>query len=284
MIFQESFLQRNLKYLVVCGIAAAVLAMNFPFTNGWVKNQFYSLTAPFQKSVWNISSAASSLIGNVSEMRAAAQENVLLRGRITNLESRLAASDDLEKENQTLRQVLNIGLNKQYELKMAQVIGRDIAQDTLLVNKGSVDAVQTGFSVIDSNRAAVGRVVAVYANFSKVALLTGKGSSFDVRVSGSDIDGLVRGQGNYSLSLDLIPKDKDISAGSTIVTSSLSGIFPKDLVVGSVGEVRKNDAQMFQKAQIIPAFKIESTNDVFIVMGINASADSMPDENPPAAK
>jgi rod shape-determining protein MreC len=109
-----------------------------------------------------------------------------------------------------------------------------------------------------------------------VALLTGKESSFDVRVGDGGIDGLARGQGNFNLNLDLVPKDKDISSGSAVVTSSLGGIFPKDLVVGNIGSVQKNDAQMFQKAQIIPAFKIQDTDSVFIVMGVNAPTDALP--------
>ena len=130
--------------------------------------------------------------------------------------------------------------------------------------------------MIDANKAAVGRVVAVYKNFSRVALLTGKDSSFDVRVGDAGVDGLARGQGNFNLILDLVPKDAVIGGGMLVVTSSLGGIYPKDLVVGSIVNVQKNDAQMFQKADITPAFKIESSDSVFVVMGTNSPQDQAP--------
>jgi rod shape-determining protein MreC len=248
--------------------------MNLPLASAWVKNQFYSLTSPVQKSAWNISAGISAALGDISGMRGAAAENSRLRGQITDLESRLAQMNDLKKENQTLRDVLNLGLDKAYDLKMAQIIGKDMAQDTLLLDKGSSDSIQAGYPVIDSNKAVVGRIVAVYDKFSKVALLTSKNSSFDVKVGDGSIDGLARGQGNFSLILDLVPKDKNISAQEMVVTSSLGGIFPKDLVVGNIGEVQKNDAQMFQKAQITPAFSIAGAASVFVVMGVNATADA----------
>ena len=248
--------------------------MNLPLANAWVKNQFYSLTGPLQKFTWNMSSGAASALGSISGMGSAARENNQLKDRIIGLESQVAELNDLKKENQTLHGLLDLGLDKEYDLKMAQVIAKDMAQDSLLVDKGSDDSIENGSAVIDSNKAVVGRVVAVYGKFSKVELLTDKASSFDVRVGDGGIDGLARGQGNFNLSLDLIPKDKDIGSGSAVVTSSLGGIFPKDLVVGNIGLVQKNDAQMFQKAQIIPAFNIENTDSVFIVMGVNSFPDA----------
>jgi rod shape-determining protein MreC len=283
MIFQESFLHKSSKYLIVVAAMAVVLAMNLPLANAWVKNQFYSLTEPLQKYAWSVSSNVSAVLGNISGMSGAVQENNRLKGRIIGLESQVAELNDLKKENHTLHGLLDLGLDKEYDLKMAQVTAKDMAQDSLLVDKGSNDSITNGAAVIDSNKAVVGRVVAVYDKFSKVELLTDKASSFDVRVGDGGIDGLARGQGNFNLSLDLIPKDKDISSGLTVVTSPLGGIFPKDLVVGNIGLVHKNDAQMFQKAQIIPAFMIEDTDQVFIVMGVNAPADvPQPTKDSPA--
>jgi len=276
MILGESLFHKSYKYLVVGGILAAVLVMNLPFAGGWFKNRFYSLTEPFQRGAWNVSASVSATFGGISQMSSAVAENSRLKDQITSLESQLAQLNDLKKENQSLHEVLNLGLDKQYDLKMAQVIGRDVASDTLLVDKGLSDSVQTGFPVIDANKAAVGRVVAVYKNFSRVALLTGKDSSFDVRVGDAGVDGLARGQGNFNLILDLVPKDAVIGGGMLVVTSSLGGIYPKDLVVGSIVNVQKNDAQMFQKADITPAFKIESSDSVFVVMGTNSPQDQAP--------
>jgi rod shape-determining protein MreC len=192
------------------------------------------------------------------------------------MESKLAELGDIKKENQALHEILNLGLDKDYDLKMAQIVGKDVAQDTLLINRGTADSVENGYAVIGSNKAVVGRIVAVYKNFSKVALLTAKESSFDVRVGDGSVDGLARGQGNFGLYLDLVSKDKNIESGAIVVTSSLGGIFPKNLVVGTVGIVQKNDAQMFQKAEILPAFTIESADSVFVVTGVNVLNDELP--------
>ena len=278
MILAESFLHKSVKYLIAAVAIAAILALNIPRVNDWLKNQFYSLTTPIQKSIWSASADAAGFVKNVATMQSAAQENEKLRRQIVDFEAKLAELDNLKKENQSLHEALSLELDKDYDLKMAQIIGKDVIQDSLLIDKGSSDAVEIGFPVITSNKAVVGRVSKVYPKFSKVTLITGKNISFDVKISDGNIDGLARGQGNSNLIIDLISKEKNINTGMAVFTTSLGGIFPKNLVVGNISNVQKSDVQVFQKADIAPAFNIETSDSVFIVMGVNAiSSDSQSD-------
>ncbi len=263
----------NLSALIILG--AAVLIMNIPSVNSWVKNQFYLIAAPFERYGRDLSAKLAQTAVILFGGGADFQEVNKLKNRIVELEAQVVQLDSIQKENQQLHEILNLELDKIYDLKIADIIGKDIADDNILINKGSNDAVAVGFPVINSNKAVIGRISKVYSNFSKVELISAKGSSFDVYVGDELIEGLARGQGNLKIKLDLAPKDKNITTGMLVTTSPLGGIFPKNLVVGTIGKVEKNDTKMFQQAEIIPAFDIAGSNNVFIIMKANDISDEI---------
>ncbi len=192
------------------------------------------------------------------ELEAVYLENQALRGRI-------AVLAELKKENEDLRSALNIGLEKDFELELAQITGKDVSQDSILVDKGSKDGILKGFPVITSQKILLGRIGEVYENFSEVILISNKDSSFDAKIQDKDASGIVKGEGNLRLYLDLIPKNKEISKGEFVVTTALGGIFPKGILVGEITEVEKTDIQPFQKAGIKPSFRIDGLDRVFII-------------------
>ena len=96
-------------------------------------------------------------------------------------------------------------------------------------------------------------------------LISDKNSVFDAKVQEKDISGVVRGEGNFKIILDLIPRDKEVSSGDIVVTSSLGGIFPAGLLVGQISNVKKNDVDPFQYIEINPSFNIKDINILFLI-------------------
>lgn len=255
--------------------AAAMLIFNIPAANAWIKGQFYYLTMPIARPAWLASSGASQVFNEILSVRQIAQENNNLRVQIAQMQATVAQIEYLKKENDLLHQALNLGLDKEYDLKESQIIGKDILRDVLIIGSGLDDGVREGFPVVALDKALVGRVIETYPKFSKVILATSKDVSFDVQFGNELTDGLARGQGNSSLLLDLVPKDKIINPGDVVVTSSLGGIFPEGLIVGDIRDVQKSDAQMFQKAAILPAFNISIASDVFVIMEFDVLPDAI---------
>jgi len=122
--------------------------------------------------------------------------------------------------------------------------------------------------VITSQKVLVGKVGEAYDNFSEVILIYNKESSFDAKIQDKNVSGLIKGKGNLQLLLDLIPLDKEISAGDIVVTSALSGDFPEGILVGKVKSVKKNELEPFQQAEIIPSFDFKEIDQLFIIQGI----------------
>jgi rod shape-determining protein MreC len=262
--------------IIIVLIVIFFLVLNLTSFGKEVKNFFYLISSPIQKTLWRVGDRISDFFEMVGEMKNLKKENEELKSKIQEMQSEKVAMIELKKENETLRKALGIGLEKEFKLIFARVIGKDISQDSILIDKGLEDGVLKNLPVITEEKILVGSVEEVYKKFSRVRLISNKESSFDAKVvetlpqneSGparTEIYGIVKGKGNFKLFLDLIPKEKEIKEGDFVITSPLAGIFPGGILVGEITEVKKSDVEPFQKAEIKPAFDIREITTLFII-------------------
>ena len=230
-----------------------------------VKNLIYTVSLPVQNFFWGLGKKAANLFDTVSQIGKLEKENKELDLKNQDLISKINSLEETKKDNEILRTALGLGLEKDFELKMAKVISKDLSIDFIEINKGSKDGILENQPVITSQKILVGKVSAVYENFSKVMLISDKQSSFDAEISGKDISSLVKGQGSSKISLELIPREKEISKDEVVVTSILGGIFPEGLLVGKISEIKKNDIDPFQSAEIQPFLNISDLETLFII-------------------
>lgn len=247
-------------------ILTIVIVLNL-FENK-VKNFFYSISFPFQNFFWQSGKKISNFFEGISQFKNLKKENESLKSKIQELLAQNASLLELKKENESLRNALNIGLEKEFKLILVKVIGKDISQDFLLINKGAKDGIFTELPVITQEKVLVGKITKVYENFSKVMLITDKNSSFSAKVSDSDpeIFGIAKGKGNLKVSFEMVPQEKEIKEGDILVTSVLGGVFPPGILVGKLENIKKSDLKPFQEADIIPFFNEKELDFLFIII------------------
>lgn len=210
--------------------------------------------APIQQNVWAAGAKVCGFAGPLANFGAVVAENERLKNQFAELMAAKSRLNLLEEENNTLRQSLNLELHRDFDLKIAQIVGKDAIRDVLIINKGSKDMVEAGMPVLTGQRGLAGKISRVYDNFSEVTLVTSKDFSFDIKIGEQKIDALAKGKGGFKVTADLVPKDKEIKTGDPVYTSAMGGIFPDGLWVGSLAAVDKNDVETFQSAEISPAF------------------------------
>ncbi|MDP2864574.1 MAG: rod shape-determining protein MreC [bacterium] len=254
--------RKNLILIIIIGL---LLIFSLNFFQKEVKGFFYFISSPIQKTLWRAGDRVSDFFETISEIKNLKRENEELKLKNQELISQIAQLIELKKENEVLKEALGIGLEKEFKLALAEVVSKDISQDSILINKGSKDGIIENCPVITQQKTLVGKIDEVYENFSRVILIFNKESSFDVQISEADISGVVNGKGNLQLFLDFVPQEKEIKEGDFIVTTSLGGIFPKGLLVGQIGKVLRSDIEPFQQAKIRPAFDIRELETVFII-------------------
>jgi rod shape-determining protein MreC len=101
-----------------------------------------------------------------------------------------------------------------------------------------------------------------------VTLLTDESSAVPARDQKSGAIGLVRhGQGEGSLILDLVMKDRRIDVGDTIVTAGTRSkqypsLFPRGVPIGVVTNVGQSDTAPYKQIQIDPFVDFSSLDAV----------------------
>ena len=78
-------------------------------------------------------------------------------------------------------------------------------------------------------------------------------------------------EGDFSLmtqgrvKLSYLPEDTQLRAGDLILTSGRGGVYPPDLVVGSVESVQNDPSGMTRYAVVAPKADLNGLNQVFVI-------------------
>lgn len=261
------FTPARTKILIVVVVIVFILSLNF--FQKETKGFFYAFSSPVQTILWGAGDKVSGFfetMGNLNNLQTTNEES---QKTIRELLAEKASFAELKNENEILREALQLGLQKDFQLSFAEVIGKDIGQESILINQGAKDGLSVGMPVITQQKIILGRIGEVFESFSRVTLISNKESSFDAKISGTDTTGVARGQGNSKIKFDLVPQDKALAVDDLVVSSSLGGIYPEGLLTGLIKKVSKNDVSPFYQAEVAPLFDIQDLSAVFVILNFN---------------
>jgi len=234
-----------------------------------IRNGFYAMSSPLQKTFWVAGVSSSNFLGSFLNAGNLASQNQDLKNQNQKLLAEVASLQSITQGNQAQTAVSAACQNNGFTLAMAGVIGLD-DNDVLSINKGSADGIAEGMPVISQQNALFGKVFKVYKNYSEVMLISNKTSVVNVKVQQSDstaseIDGAVKGSGGLAGFLDLIPINSAINPQDILVTSAIDKIFPKDLLVGTIIQKTKNDQKPFQSASVDLFMNVKTADNLFVI-------------------
>ncbi|MCX6224767.1 MAG: rod shape-determining protein MreC [Bacteroidia bacterium] len=258
--------QKTKSIAVILLIIAFFYVLNLNGFLSPLKNFFYSISSPIQQKLWKSGINVSDFFSGIMEIKTLKKETEDLKIKNQELIAQIADLKELKKENENLRQALNIGLEKEFQLKLSNIVSKDVLEDSILITGGMKDGIKKGMPVITKEKVLAGRIGEVYENYSEVILITNKKSSFDAQISEKEIFGVVKGTGNSGLRLELIPKEKEVLAQDIVVSTTLGNVFPKGLLVGEIKEVKTSDLEPYQNAEIKPAFEFKRADSLFVII------------------
>ena len=246
------------KRTILVVIIGLLLVLSLNFFQKEVKGFFYSLSGPIQKSFWGAGNNASDFLESILNAKNLRKDNEELNLKIQELFSLQNSVNELEGENKTLREALGLGLEKEFRLELAEIIGKDTDKETVLIDKGLEDGISKDLFVITSQKVLIGNIAEAYRGYSRVLLISDKKSQLQADISGTNISGLLKGSGNFKIFLDLIPREEELKNGDLVIF--------RGFLVGLVKEVKKADVDPFQQAEISPFFDISNLDKAFIVL------------------
>lgn len=260
----------------VFGIALGLLFLIvvFNFFSPAIKNFFFSISSPISKVFWSAGESSSGFLSSFLKAGSVTKENDNLRNENQKLIAQILSLQAINSANQAQSDFSLNCQNLNFQMTMAGVIGMDDS-DIISINKGSDDGIFEEMPVISQQGVALGKVIKVYKKYSQVMLISSTKSivSANVQVnpgresegSQEEMSGSVKGKGNLSIYLDLVPVEKDIKEGDVLATSPLEKVFPKDLLIGKISKIQKNDQKPFQQAEIQPFFDFSKLENVFVI-------------------
>src|ERR1700682_859464 len=150
----------------------------------------------------------------------------------------------------------------------ARVIGASAgaASQTIQLDRGERDGIRKNMGVITPD-GVVGKVVESYPNAAQVLLLTDKESGVGAMLADSRTQSPVGAQGEPLLVMKYVPNDDTVSLGERVITSGMDRIFPRDLPVGTVADIKGGNP--FKVIRVRPAANLERLEEVIVLLSLH---------------
>jgi rod shape-determining protein MreC len=208
------------------------------------------------------------------------RENDTLKMQVAQLQGKAAEADRLAA-------LLNFRQSHgEVPMVAAHVIGvsAGTASMTIQLDRGERDGLRKNMGVITPD-GIVGKVVETYPNVAQVLLLTDKESGVGAMLANSRIQSPVGGQGEPLLAMKYVPNDDEVNVGERVITSGMDKIFPRDLPVGTVTEIKPGNP--FKQIRIKPAANLQRLEEVLVLLSLRPlenKKEEPPADDPAAAK
>ena len=196
------------------------------------------------------------------------KENVMLKQRIAELQKEDHQMKEMALANERLKRLLEFRETISPSVVAAEVIGQDPSSwfRSMTINKGEKDGVQKGMAVI-SPEGVIGQILKTSLYHSTVLLITDYNSAIDSIVQRTRAKAIVEGLGENRCLLKYLLRKEEVVVGDVVVTSGLSGNFPKGLMVGEIRKVEKRGHGVFQYAELAPSVDMTRLEEVLVITG-----------------
>ena len=202
---------------------------------------------------------------------ALAAENEVLEARIAEMEDVARQADSVSRENERLRQALNLlATHEDYKLVDAYIIGWSSTdwENTLTINRGTTSGIQENMCAITANGEVVGLVTDVGLNWAEVTTILDSTLEISGTISASGYNGMVKGgyvEGHETLlQMNYLPSAAIIRNKEQVVTSG-STVYPRGLIMGSIVDAGFAETGIAKFALLDPAAEIDSLEQIFII-------------------
>lgn len=230
------------------------------------------LAMPFQKLSSLFSGGVHDAVEKYAQLDSVIAENEELRKQNEELRSQLVEYDRMKAENEAFRSLHNIEeTNPSYTYASGFVIGRDPLEQfgSFTIDKGTRDGVKQYDVVVSDNGYLVGHVIeADYASSKVVTILSPSVKASGV-VSRTRDNGTLTGSAEQAQQgqclFTRLPRDTLATSGDQIITTGLGGMYPPDILVGTIKELIPESSGKSTTAVVEPGAQVDRITHVFVI-------------------
>lgn len=197
------------------------------------------------------------------------QENDLLREKAAELRRANMLLRSRAESAARFEKLLGFAAPEQWTFTGTRVIGHRMGPTgslaTLAVDKGTASGVVEDMPAASLD-GVVGRILRAGAGTSTVLLLTDPNSSIAVMSDKNRSSGMLQGQGyGKPLLLRYINQNAVIDSGELLLSSGLSGVYPKGLPVARVTKIQRSDISLFLTVLAEPLVDMAGLEEVLLL-------------------
>jgi len=250
--------------LFACGVLifASIAGTTAPI-EGLASTPLNLLTSLF----YDLTQGTNTLVTDLAEIQSLRERNAELEEALALFQAELVELREIASDYERLADLLaydSATLNQ--ETIAAEVIGYDpnSLRRTMVINRGARDGLARGMPVV-TNQGLVGGIIDVFANSSRVLLVTDPDSAVSARLQTTRAQGSVTGLLTGNLRMIMIPLDAEVQEGDVVLTSGLGGNFPADIAIGQIESVRQFEFELNQTAEVRSLIDFDTLEFVLVV-------------------
>jgi rod shape-determining protein MreC len=242
----------------------------------------HTFMAPLQEAVTNATRPVGDFFSGLAHLPTLSRENADLKTQLADVQARLAATAQIEAQNQVLLDQLK--LKTLYPTAVPAVVianGLSNFSYTITIDQGSNAGIKENQPVVTGSQDGarlVGIVVSVTSNSADVRLLIDPNFSVAGKLATSGETGLVQGNGDQDLTMQDIPSGTKFPPTGTqepVFTVSYQvgdqhGRFPPNILIGTVSSWYEG-VQPEDQVSISPAVDFSSLETVMVLQTAGGS-------------
>lgn len=200
-------------------------------------------------------------------LQGLSQQNRELRETVQQLRGEVNRLREQAYMAERLAALLQFQKDKSVRTVAAKVIGRSVSNwyQGVILNRGEDDGIQEQMGVI-TPAGVVGRIVRTSGSTSIALLTIDPNLVIAGMVQRTRDEGMVQGTSQGLVRMKYIPPLSSVKKGDAVVTSGLTGGFPRGVLIGEVARVEESEDSLFRRAEIVPAVKFRHLDEVLIVV------------------
>lgn len=252
-----NFIIRYKNFLLY--VLLLIISLGFTVqSHSYHQSSFFNSSSWISGNIYNTSFNITSYFDLNNENKKLIEENKQLRYQLFNKKiSAPIALDSLENT---------------YTITSGQVIKNSYAslRNYITINKGEKDGVKTDMGVI-TTKGILGIVENTSNGFAKVQSILNENSNINAKIKNTNHFGsLVWNSESYNVvQLVDIPKLVPLIIGDTIVTGSMSSIFPENIPIGTINKFDLDNSKSFYTIEVALFNDMTNVKNVYIVNNIN---------------
>ena len=227
---------------------------------------------PLQKVTSALSGGAASVWEKYTSIDDVMDRNEQLEAENAELRQQMVDYDRIKAENDAYKALARIqDTNSEASYVSAFVIGRDPLDEFggFTLDQGSTDGVAVNDAIISDRGYLLGVVVEVDATSCKVMTILHPSFNAAGVISRTRENGIITGSADYAADgqcvLTNLDRATEARKGDQVITTGLGGVFPANLLVGTVQEVVPEQSGKSASAVLLPGADPRTVKHVFII-------------------